>query len=465
MARKPINWAVERQDVKEFIKPINVEIPIDKGQYGYIFKDVKIKNMHPKDYFEYLDSEIVDRLYTDDNYDKYKRILKSKISLSYIPDFKNNNWVIGYSPIEIVNSIFETLNINEKIDYINYSDKTAVNRIKNGILLILIEEQLKTAKYEDNESKLNFIDDSIKNMDKLFMLNGYDIETRLEDSVIYKNLLYYLSVKSLDILDETDDIYYAYIPRQYYTEVSTKTTAEYPNQLYMDYNNVYSYNYYNFNDRFNEVMLRYPCIFEEVLGIDEISVMDKLEIVRADNFMDNVEETYDYYSENIKKRKNYTKNDQELNEMLRDKVKFYQNLMNLKDESGNDVVISPVKGKNDLYGYYGFVLNNNYIVLDKFFTIRKTDYKAKPSSDEAIYSMPLDLFIELGGSKKKMMKYIKENPKGNVKRNYHTKKHSYKDRILEVSKKENVSAMNHDWFLSIYSPKKLKLSNNTSINQ
>jgi len=82
----------------------------------------------------------------------------------------------------------------------------------------------------------------------------------------------------------------------------------------------------------------------------------------------------------------------------------------------------------------------------------------KPAADEAIYSMPLDLFVELNGSKRKMMKYIKDNPKGNVKRNYHTKKKSYKDKMLNITKNENVSSMNSDWFLSIYAPKKLKLN-------
>ena len=131
--------------------------------------------------------------------------------------------------------------------------------------------------------------------------------------------------------------------------------------------------------------------------------------------------------------------------------------MQLKDDNGDNVVISPIKGKNDLYGYYGFVLNNNYIILDKFYNMSKKDERMKPAADEAIYSMPLDLFIELSGSKRKMMKYIKENPKGNVKRNYHTASGSYKKKMLDVTKKENVSSMNNDWFLSIYSPKKLTL--------
>ena len=222
---------------------------------------------------------------------------------------------------------------------------------------------------------------------------------------------------------------------------------------------VYSYNYTNYNDRYNDILLRYPILFEESIGINEIGVMNELDIVKADNFIKEVEEDYFGYIKTYKKKKTYTKTDIELNEMLNDKINFYRELLNMKDEKGEKLVISPVKGKNNLQGYYGFVFNNNYIALDKFFSVRKDNLKLKPSFDEAIYSMPLDLFVDLKGSKRLMMDYIKKNPKGNVKRNYHTKKHSYRDRVLEVSKKDDVSTMKNDWFLSIYAPKKLVLEN------
>ena len=460
MSREPINWLVEKNDVKEFIKPINIEIPIDKGQYSYIFdKDTKINNVPSNEYFKLLEKKMVDSLYANSNYEKYKRILVSKISLSFIPDFVNNQWIIGYSPVKLCNDIFETLSINEKIENIDYSDQSKITRTKNLIINTLYIEQLKLEKEKNNSDKYNFIIDSLAAIDKLFLFNGYDVESRMDDKIKYKNLLYYLSVKSLDILDETDNILYSYIPRQYFTEVSQKKKAKFPNQLYMDNNRVYDYNYNAFNKRFENVMYRYPTVFEETLGIDEISVMEKLEILKNDIFIDELNLKYGAY----KKRKDYTKTDEELSEMLKSKIDFYKKLLNLKDENGNKIVVSPIKGKNDLNGYYGFVFNNNYIVLDKFYSISKKDDKMKPAADEAIYSMPLDLFVELNGSKRKMMKYIKDHPKGYVKRNYHTKKHSYQERILEVTKKENVSGMNNEWFLSIYTPKKLVL-NNTSVN-
>ena len=456
MSREKINWKVEENDVKEIIEPINIEIPIDRGQYNYIFRGNKISNNFLNVYFKEYDYKLINALYKKDEYKSLKRILFSKLSLSFIPDFKNNNWIIGYSPVEIYNNIFRTLHISDRLDYIDYSDENEIKNVKKKINLILIREKLKLLYEKDKSYKLEFVKDSIENIDNIFKLNGFDIESKIHDKIVYKNLLYYLSVKSLDKLDKTDDIKYALIPRVYYNEVTSIGKAEYPNQLSMAHG-VYSYNGSTFNDRYNEVLLRYPILFEEEIGIKEINVMNKVEIVRADNFIDDVETTYIDYIDIIKKRKDYTKTDKELNDMLNDKITFYRYLMNLKDEKGENIVISPIKGINELNGYYGFVFNNNYIVLDKFFNIRKTDGKVKPSSDEAIYSMPLDLFVDLDGSKRKMMKYISLNPKGNVKRNYHTKKHSYRDRILDVTKKEDISSMKHDWFLTIYAPKKLVL--------
>ena len=457
MSRKPINWKVEENDVKEFIKPINIEIPIDKGQYDYIFdKKETIKNISASEYFRFLEKEMLNKLFPGKNYDRYKRILNSKISLSYIPNFKDNNWVIGYSPVKIFNDIFETLNIDYRLDYIDYSNKSKVTRVKNLILVRLVEERLKSEK-DKNIERFNFINDCIAAINNIFLFNGYDIETRMKSAVIYKNLLYYLSVKSLDILDETDNELYSYIPRQYYNEVTTsEKKSEHPKQLFMRVNEVYDYNYNMYNIRFERVMHRYPKVFEEVLGIDEISVMERLDILKNDIFISDIEMNYSNY----KKKRSYTKTDEELSSMLKDKIEFYKKLLSLTDENGDKVVVSPVKGKNDLYGYYGFVLNNNYIVLDKFYNLCKRDDTMKPAADEAIYSMPLDLFVNFKGSKSKIMEYIKKNPKSNVKRNYHTKKHSYREKILKITKKENVSTMNSEWFLNIYSPKKLTLNNN-----
>ena len=179
MSRKPINWAVEELDVKEFIKPINIEIPIDKGQYGYISNDNKVRDKELNIYLKSLEKAMINSLYDENIYDKYKKILYSKLSLSYIPDFENNNWHIGYSPMKFFNDIFETLNINEKIDYFDYNDKEKVKRIKNRIMLILIEEQLKLTKVDGQEDKFEFIGKSIDSIDKIFLLSDYDIESKI----------------------------------------------------------------------------------------------------------------------------------------------------------------------------------------------------------------------------------------------------------------------------------------------
>ena len=459
MAREPINWKVEEIDVKEFIKPINIEIPINKWQYSYIL-DNKTNDDTLKLNLKQLENYMIGKIYKEDT--KYKKIVGKYFSLSYIPDFKNNNWKLGYSPIKIINGIFEVLNINEKLEYIDYSDKKILDRAKNRVMLILIEEQLTTLRETATTSKekhdklirLEFIENTMKNVDNIFNLYDYEIENKIKNQLVYKNLLYYLSVKSLDILDETDDINYAYIPKTYYDEVTSKKKAEYPRQLYMDDGSIYSYNYETFNKRFNKVLFRYPSLFEKELGLEEINVLDNFMVLKSDDFIEDVANEYNCYL----KRKDYTKTDNELNEMLINKINFYKELLSLTNEKGEKIVVSTVKGIHQLNDYYGFVLNNNYIVLDKFFTITKKDNEIKPSSDEALFSMPLDLYIELEGSKRKIKEYVKKHPNSNVKRMYHMKKHSYRDKILKVTEKEDISTVKNDWFVSIYAPKKLTLA-------
>ena len=49
MAREKINWKVEENDVKEIIEPVNIEIPIDRWQYSYIFQKNKTQNKKGED--------------------------------------------------------------------------------------------------------------------------------------------------------------------------------------------------------------------------------------------------------------------------------------------------------------------------------------------------------------------------------------------------------------------------------
>ena len=453
MAREKINWLVEENDVKEFTKPTYIEIPIDKGQYNYILTNGLINNKETKIYLKLLEELMVDRLFTNEEYNKYKKYLKYDLSLSYIPNFKENNWYIGYSPIEIYNNIFKILGINERLNYIDYSNHKSIRSTQNKISMILNN---KRKEKDIIKEELLFIEDAIKAIDNIFLLSTYDIEAKIKDNIIYKNLLYYLSVKSLDILDKTDDIRYGIIPRDYYLEVTTLGTAQYPNQLFMD-DVVYSYNHYNYNQRMSEVLVRYPILLEEKIGMNEINIMNELDIIKADNFIEDVEKEYWDYVNTASKKKIYTKTDRELNILLNRKINFYKSLMEETNEKGEKIVVSTIKGKNSLNGYYGFVLSNNYVVLDKFFKIRLDNLKSMPAYDEAIYIMPIDLFIELNGSKKAIREYRKKNPNGNVEVRNHTKKYSYEDRIKEASRKEDVSAIKSDWFLEFYPEKKLIL--------
>ena len=320
MSREKINWEVELNDVKEFIKPINVEIPINKGYYSYIFNGNKIDNVSANNYFRELENVITRKLYKRDSYSSVDRAFFCNISLSFIPDFKNNNWYIGYSPIELSNAILETLGLKERFDYIDYNDEHIVNRTKQLIKNVLIEHAtiiestLRNLEKKNDDTflqstknKYYFTYDSINAIDNIFKFANFDIESRLKDSLKCKDLLYYLAAKSIELLEETDNELYGIIPKQYYEEVSKKGNASYPHQLFMGDNIVYTCNYRTFNEKFEDIMLRYPSLFETSLGIDSICVMDRLEILKNDILISELEQNISTYKKKkimIKQMKN-----------------------------------------------------------------------------------------------------------------------------------------------------------------
>ena len=453
MERDPINWEVEKKDVKEFMEPLNIEINIDKNQYNYIFHEGFINTV------KNVETAIVNRIFGGDKDDIQKKALNSKISLSYIPNFKDKNWNIQYSPIQIYNSIYEIVNLDKRLDNIDYSNEKVVLRTKNQIKLDLIEKREILSANNAEQSKINFIQEAINGVDNIFLLKDFDIESRIEHGFKYKDLLFYLAVTSLFCLDETGDLNFAKFAKKYYKEVSSKEKpAEYPHTLHMNEDKEH-FNYDSFNRYFCKELVEYPCLLDRTLNLDSVRIMDRLEIVKSDNFVDKLDEFYDDYFgviTGVKTRNKKTKTKDEINQMLREKISFYQNLVNLSDSNNEKLVVGVVKGKIDLYGYYGFVLRNNYIVLDKFFKI-DNNLEISPSSDEALYSMPLNIFVELDGSKKKMMKYRKQHPDGYLNRNYHTKNLSYQQKVLKTAMEEDVSTMKNDWFLSIFAPHEEKL--------
>lgn len=468
MTREPINWKVEKKDIKEFIKPINIEINIDKNLYKYIFFDGMDEDLID------LEKEIMRRIFKKEEFNIYEKAFLSKLSLSYTPDFKNKNWVIRYSPIQIINTIYEIAGINIKLDYMDYNNEHEVRKLTNEVR----SELSGYISYLENRNEVNkqlieFLNSAAVGLENIMLLKDYDIEISIDKATYYKNLLLYLASKSLDIYMDTEnnkekqenpDMKYAtnnnkgnpdyyILPKQYYNEVSGKKRAQKPYTIHDTFEGE-DINYESFNNRYIKTLRDNPTLVDDTLDLETIHVMDRLEAVTADCFTKDIGIIYENVL--IAEKKNLikppkNKTVQDIINMLEEKVKFYHKLTHMQNKEGQNEVAGVFRGKIDLYGYYGFILRNNYIVLDSFFKLN-SDNQIVPSSEEAIYILPIDLFVQLNGSKSKMMDYKKEHENSEVDRRYHTDNLSFRDRVMEAMRKDNISVMNDDWFLSIYAP-------------
>ena len=134
-----------------------------------------------------------------------------------------------------------------------------------------------------------------------------------------------------------------------------------------------------------------------------------------------------------------------MSSILVSKVRFY---------SHNSEFASHVKARlyqqvDNRAGYVGFILDNDYIILDKFFR-RTLNGALVPASESAVYSLPLDLYDKLGRNSQNMRQYIEEHKGDKVKlvrRNYHTTLDSYTSTLLEIASRDSISRLSAEVFI------------------
>ena len=92
--------------------------------------------------------------------------------------------------------------------------------------------------------------------------------------------------------------------------------------------------------------------------------------------------------------------------------------------------------------YYGFVLNNNYIIYEKFYEKSK-DGTNKPAKDSAIYVVTIDVAISCDFDSSKIRKYIEKNHDYKAFRLYHNDTESYQKRVEEVLDYSDISTIKY----------------------
>ena len=442
MIDKQFEWNIDGVQANTVLEGAEVNIPIEKYLYSYIFCDdfVTINSRR----FDIL----IDNTFKCVNC-TLNNLISHEIKFSYLT--RDNKHYIGFDYNTIFNNILEKLKMdrNVRIKQITNEDEynELIKEIKNEIgAQFLLDSRSDNKKWDRYE--LTIIGILYKKVDKLVrnMLSfEAEVNKRIESQigeerelrknkkalsrikykcVEWKNLMYYTACKALNIYEETKDKRYYKYAKNYYLNISRDEKAEYPVSMFVD-GEWMDYHYNSFNSKFLKIQNDYFSSLEVRLGIEDIDTIDNASLTEGIKKTNNTGKT------GSKKRKiDYSK----ITEGQHRKIKFYNGL--------KGKVTGILKGyiESDL-DYIGFVLDNNYVIYDKFYEVSKDGKTVKIAYDNAVYVVTLDVAVACHFDKGEIRDYIKKNHDYKAFRLYHNDTDSYQRRINEVLEYSDVSTI------------------------
>ncbi len=468
---KPRYHDMNKDRTLNLISACDIEIPLLESDYNYFIKDAS--------YLGYVNDSKnrVCKMFEDsDLKEKFKR----KVHLSILPDYETNGFFIGYSPNVIFNAIFDVLGINEKSN-IKFNDKDNIkfelNRIRNILIgqynkykakidnIGLIDNDYTYKLCEKYKTIMSFIWRAHYYVDYIASLydkkslttysskgfitrKGYTYEVE-NPHIAWRNLAQYIAYRSLEIYRSTNDYLYLEYPYKFY-EKCTKPDKngdqmKYVSELYFE-RILLDSKFKTFNKEMEDVLSNNPHRLEFLLHYRDNNRMTVLEtlnpgnkIIRTEDFAPFMENKLNNCTKHKKKRDNALAESQ-----FYSKIKFYS----YESEFSDHVVCRLYERDDSDAGYVGFVLDNDYIVLDKFFDELK-DGTCRPTLNAAVYALPLDLYVDLDKDISKILNYrlTVEEGKKKVSHKHHTKSENYTKELLEVSKRESISSLSATEFI------------------
>lgn len=462
------------------ISACDIEIPILKEDYDYIINDSKFKNE-----VEYVEKNI-SNIFSESSYkDKFKK----KLHLSVLPDFCTNNYFLGYSPKEIVKTIYELLDINYSVD-ITYSNPIALQLSKNVVMetlnnkIVELSNKLKSLRdeyktcdnnylfmqlnkeYKELDSKIDFTIEALNKMDYIFNLynyrsiNNYSTNRIIKEEgkerkeldyhIKWRNLSQYIAINSLIEYEKTNNNLYLEYPYKFYERCSKPDENGkqmlYVDELFLELEYL-DPKFYNFNSRCENIFNKSPLRIEFLLHYKDNNKITVFETLNPSEMLLDDEDFGDFITHKANKSRvgNPSKERLKADKQLASKIKFYA----YNSEFSDHVVSRLYLNENNETGYVGFILENDYIVLDKFFK-ESLDGKCIPAKDSAIYALPLDLYIKLNKNSGNIRSYKKSHPKCNeILHKYHTDKETYQTALLELADRNSVSSIKADDYVRI----------------
>lgn len=437
MINRPIHWNIKGKDANIVLKDANVNIPIYSSNYEDIF----------------IDRDIITAL--SDNLDRMHKIFYSEdkelsdslireIHLDYMPD--NDTYYIGFDYEKMFKNILSKLAVNDdlikklklpskiqsekdyykcfyEIERIIYSEKQlrekypveVPNTILTDDILTRILNYLGTI-LKDLQTINNLIENATKTQlkeEQEFSDRKKDIAIKNHNYISWKNLMLYTSIEALHMFDKNKDIKYYRYAKNYYSNVSKERNGSYPKGMIID-GKYYHCDFSDYNVEFLNIRKNN---FPEILTRLDIEDKDFISIRPNKKRGNSLKGTIKYGIVTSKKI-DYTK----INPSLGRKITYYKGLA-----GKTQGIIKFVNDKD----YIGYVLDNNYVVFDKFYEVSR-DNKAKPASKGALYIVSLDVLDKCNYDRKKLKEYIDKNHDNKAFRYIHNDNDSYKERLDEA---------------------------------
>lgn len=435
MIDKYFEWNIDGVQANEVLDGAEISTIIDKSNY----KDIFIN----KDLLEFIKSN-EDSIATSFSYNR-NFLIMNHINLSY--RIKDNKYTISYNYKDIFNNILKKLNMNEVVTVSEVRDIEDYKKLESEI-----KSEIRSQKevrehdgiHEEDDRLINELYDNlpfiIKSMcliegEIAYYVNNQINEERIlrenhkalmgakNKNISWKNLMYYTACKALEEFKFNDDIRYYRYAKNYYKNVSKDSKGEYPNGMTVD-GEFFDHHHSNFNRKFLSVQ-RHK--FNELLV--RLDIEDKDDITRRQTLKNGKGIRVEITDENPKERKkiDYSK----INAGLQRKITFYKGL------TGKSQGI--IKALDTDVNYIGYVLNNNYVIFDKFYEVSKDGTKVTPAYSSAVYIVTLDVLEACDYDRSKIRKYIRENHDYKAFRYNHTDVDSYQKRINEVLDYQDIS--------------------------
>ena len=422
MAKKNRNTFsdITYDELTDFIKPINnnIEVPLNEigNFYNWQFQPMQEakKNIMSKYSDILINMPVLSRKLTDRSLNRVLCITYNSHTSGY--DFRLN-------PIDIFNNIFKCLELDYEIPFINLDNEYGMAYLKDYVRSFI--NDIRRTKFDSDiitiTSELNH------NLNDICNLYYENINEIIEKNAIPKDVLFYLSFRSLMLRYETGNEKYNILPYEYYKEISHMRTTPYPHKI-----SVTQFNVRVWFDSFRHH-------YEEIIGKDYIPDVNKYLLSDSEVLL-----AWDILRPGMVER--------ELRDVMArhranpnvDYAK-YQKLFELKM---NYFMNSPYKkyilGKYGLLGYMGFSYDNEYLVFDKFHNSETIDPAKKTilTHGEAIYALPSDRFTLVRGTKQGIIKAKETDDR--IKKINHTSNESFIKRLDNVIYGPNLSIEKFD---------------------